>query len=60
MPTRISAGVGDHPCSLLLIYIIPITVKLRIFCYTCIYFIIALVSLEISSDFISAPFHQVK
>jgi len=31
MPNRISAGVGDHPCSLTFIYILPIDCKITNF-----------------------------
>jgi len=33
MPTRISAGVGDHPCFLTFITVILIDCKLLIFSY---------------------------
>ena len=35
MPTEISAGVGDHPCSLTLYNYNPIDCKILIFPYTC-------------------------
>ena len=38
MPTRLSAGVGDHPCFLTFYTMIPLlTVKLVIFPYTCFF-----------------------
>ena len=36
MPTRISAGVGDHPCFLTFIAMIPINCKITNFPHTCL------------------------
>ena len=38
MPARISAGVGDHPCFLTFITMVPIDIKSNNFPYACLSF----------------------